>query len=258
MNNLRFTIYGLRFWPPILCGCLVLVLLSHVGKTNGAAADDFFAQGVADYHAGQFPEAAEAFEKSVAKHPAAGTLNNLGLAEWRRGHAGAAILAWERARWLSPFDSRAGENLRFARQLTQVETPRLKWFEAVSTWLPASAWLWLAGAGLWLAVGMMLLPGIFRRPKAGWHQALAAIGLCIFLFSLTANFGVVSRTKLGFVVEKNAPLLLTPTRDGEVTSTLTDGEPARELRTQGNYYLIRTDYGTGWIERDEFGLISPD
>ncbi|HEY1788763.1 MAG TPA: hypothetical protein VGJ73_11430 [Verrucomicrobiae bacterium] len=221
-----------------------------------AAANGGFAEGVAAYRIGEFAGSAQAFEKAATVRPAAGTYVNLGLAEWQRGHAGSAILAWERAQWIDPFNKPAGEDLRFARQVTQLDAPQLKWFETLSSWLPSAAWLWLAGASLWLAVGMMLLPTVFRRQKAGWHQTLAAFGICIFLFSLAANWGVISRTNLGFVVDDNAPLLLTPTQDGEVTSTLTSGEPARKVRALGNYYLIRTESQTGWVRREEFGLVA--
>jgi tetratricopeptide (TPR) repeat protein len=221
-----------------------------------AATHDWFAEGVEVHRNGQFAEAAEAFENAAAVRPAAGTFIDLGLAEWQRGHAGPAILAWERARWIDPFNRSASENLNFARQVTQLDAPELNWFETLSTWLPPAAWLWLAGASLWLAVGMILLPAVFRRQKAGWHQSLAACGLCVFLFSLAANWGVVGRTNLGIVLENNAPLLLTPTRDGEMTSTLTSGESAREIRTLGDFYLIRTESQTGWIKREQFGLVS--
>jgi hypothetical protein len=73
---------------------------------------------------------------------------------------------------------------------------------------------------------------------------------------MTANIGVVSRTNLGFVVKKNAPLLLTPTRAGEEISTLNAGEPARRLRTRGEYFFIRTANATGWIARDAFGQVN--
>jgi hypothetical protein len=76
------------------------------------------------------------------------------------------------------------------------------------------------------------------------------------LFSVAANWGVISRTNLGFVVDDNAPLLLTPTSGGEETSTLTSGEPARKVRALGDYYLIRTDSQMGWIKREQFGLVS--
>ena len=234
-----------------LAALFLAVELSRAGGTN-----DFFAQGVALNRAGRFPEAAAAFEKSARRQPAAGTLVNLGIAEWQRGHAGTAILAWERARWIDPSDARAENNLKFARAVAQVDGPQLKWFEAAATWLPPDAWVWLAGASLWLAAGALTLPGFFRRRKSGWQRALAAAGLGIFLASMTANVGVVSRTNLGFVVKNNAPLLLTPTRAGEVISTLNAGAPARRLRTRGDYFFIRTANGAGWIARNAFGLVN--
>lgn len=237
-------------------GCrIVLAAVFFTVNFCAAATNDFFAQGVELIQAGQFPEAAAAFEKSAHAQPAAGTLVNLGLAEWQRGYAGAAILAWEQAQWIDPFDPRAGANLKFARQVLQVDAPRLKWFETASTWLPPNAWVSLAGASLWLAAGLLVLPGILRRRKAGWHQMLAAFAAGIFLFCLTANLGVLSRTHLGFVLKKDAPLLLTPTREGEVISTLPAGEPARRLRTRGDFFLIRTAGESGWIEQSEFRLI---
>ena len=220
-----------------------------------APPDDFFAQGIAACRAGKFPEAATMFEKSAKARPACGTLVNLGIAEWRRGHAGAAILAWEQARWIDPLDRRAAQNLKFARAVAQMDEPKLKWFETASTWLPPDAWVWLAGASLWLALGALVLPGIFRRRMAGWQQALAALAFGFFLAAMTANLGVVSRTNLGFVLKQNTPLQLTPTRGGEVLATLSAGEPARKLRARGNYFFIRTAEAAGWIEREQFGLV---
>lgn len=256
MIHLRFAFCDLRLRARYFGGCIALIALFCGLKSNGAATNDFFARGVADCRAGQFPEAATAFASAAQQQPASGTFDNLGIADWRRGRAGGAILAWERALWIDPFDARAARNLKFARQVTQLEGPQLKWFEAASVWLPPAAWLWLAGAGLWLTAGALTLPAVFRRRKSGWHQTLAALGFCLFLFSLTANFGVVSRAQLGFVTGKDAQLLLTPTREGEAVSALTDGEPGRKLRAQGNYVLIRTAYATGWVERSRFALIS--
>jgi hypothetical protein len=258
--HFRFTIYDLRFQfePRHLGCCVVLAALICTVNFSRAATNDLFQQGVELSRAGQFPEAAAAFEKSAQAQPACGTLINLGIADWRRGRAGAAILAWEQARWMAPFDPRAGANLKFARQAAQVDAPPLQWFEAASTWLPPGAWAWLTAASLWLAVGMITLPSVLRWRKAGWQQALAALALGIFLFSVTADFGVASRTRIGFVAKKNAPLLLTPTREAEVVSTLAAGEPARRLRTRGNYYFIRTAFASGWISREQFGLVCPE
>ncbi len=182
---------------------------------------------------------------------------NLGLAEWRRGRAGAAILAWEQAAWMDPFDARARANLEYARQFVSLEPPDYSWYERASTWLPVNAWAWLAGGSLWLAIGLTVLPGVFRWRRAGWQQALAALGLAVFLLCMPAHFGVLTRTKIGFVVQKNAPLRLTPTVESEVVTKLSAGEPARELRSRGEYVLVRTSHGQGWMERSQFGKICP-
>ena len=250
MNDLRFCSW--------LRHSIVLAVFFLVVNISGAATNDFFAQGIELSRAGQYFEASAAFEKSARTRPAAGTLVNLGIAEWQRGHAGEAILAWEQARWIDPRDSRAGANLAFARQAAQLDAPQLKWFETASTWLPPNAWVWLAGVSLWLAAGLMTLPGFFRWRKTGWQQAMAALAFGVFLFCITANVGVVSRTQIGFVLKKNAPLLLAPAGEAETVSTLTAGVPARLLRTRGNYFFIRTTFASGWISRDQFGLVSSD
>jgi tetratricopeptide (TPR) repeat protein len=237
---------------------LLAVALSSSTLSSRAAADDSFNTGIAAAQSGDFSTAATAFDAAAKQHPSAGAYVNLGLAEWQRGHAGAAILAWERARWMDPFAAQAVQNLKFARTVAQLDDPPLKWFETASTWLPPNAWVWLAGANLWLAIGALVLPRFFRWRKSGWQQWLTALCGGAFLFCLTANVGVVSRTDIGFVLRRNAPLLLTPTKAGEPVSTLNAGEAARRLKTRSDYYFIRTTYGSGWIDRRDFGLVSAE
>ncbi len=221
-----------------------------------ATTNDVFTQGLKAARNGDLVTASTDFESDAQHQPSVGALLNLGLAEWQLGHAGPAMLAWEQAQWIDPFDPSAAQNLKFARQIAQVNEPAYEWFETASTWLPPNAWVWLAGGSLWLVVGILTLPAVLRIKKAGWHQTVAALGLGVFLFSITANVGVVSRTHLGIVLRKNTPLLLTPTREGEVISTLTAGESARRLRTRNGYLFVRTAYGTGWISQKNLGFIN--
>src|SRR4029079_8958676 len=104
-----------------------------------------------------------------------GTLQNLGNAEWKRGHVGEAIVAWEQVLWLNPFDKNGRNNLRFARDETQLEAQNLTWFEVVSSWLPIHWWGWVTAASLWVAVGSITLPGVLRIRRAPWQQALAVL-----------------------------------------------------------------------------------
>jgi len=252
MNRLPdfVTRLGVR-WPAAVAVAMRLFVID-----SRAATDDFYVRGLPAAQAGDFHTAAAVFENELKRQPSAGIFVDLGITEWQRGHAGAAILAWERAVWIDPYDILAKQNLKFARTVAQVDEPELRWFETASTWLSPNAWVWIAGASLWLAVGALVLPRVFRWRRSGWQQTLAALGFCVFIFSITANVGVVSRTDIGFIVKKNAPLRLTPTSGSELISTLSAGEPVRRMKTRGNYYFIRSSMTAGWIEREQVGLIN--
>ncbi len=221
-----------------------------------SAARDAFDQGVQAYQAGGFDQAAAAFREAATNQPAPGVLHNLGNAEWRAGRAGAAILAWEQAQWLDPFNPDTRGNLRFARKAAQVEGPELAWYELCSAWLPGHWWATVAAVSFWLAVALVLLPGVFRWRKADWQQGAAAAGLALFLLTLPALAGVHGRSRLGIVLQKDTPLRLTPTTQAQVLTKLPAGEAARWERRRGNYVFIRTGNAGGWVEQAQFGLIT--
>ncbi len=245
MNPLRWLTYS----------CLLLV---GALRMDAAAVSPalLFRAGTDAYHSGDYATAAAALRQAAMLRPASGALQNLGNAEWQCGRTGAAILAWEQALWLNPFDDLARNNLRFARKTAQLESPELTWYEAVAGWLPLNGWAWLSSLSLWLVVGMGLLPGIFRVRKASWHQAVAAFGLAVFLLSIPAQIGIHTRSHLGFVLQKDTPLRLTPTDQAQYLTRLSAGEPARVERIHGRYLLIRTNRGLGWVERDHFATLT--
>ncbi len=235
---------------------LLLVCMGYCRVAAAASAQELFQQGAASYATNGFEPAAELFQKAALASPAPGTLHNLGDAEWQSGHPGPAILAWERAQWLNPFKRDTRNNLRFARKARQLDALELAWYEICSTWLPVSAWGWIACVSFWLAVGMIMLPGILRWRKADWHQGIAAAGFAIFLLTLPALAGVHTRSKLGVVLPQETPLRLTPTGEAQIATRLPAGEIARFERERGAYIFIRTGSAAGWVERAQFGLVS--
>jgi tetratricopeptide (TPR) repeat protein len=238
------------------CAAVMLLLFALVGNGPKLFAQDFFAQGARAYEAGHYDQAAASFEQAFTREPSVGALENLGNAEWQRGNAGRAILAWERAQWLDPRNTSARENLRFARKTALLDAPELPWYEICSTWLPANAWPWVACGSFWLAAALVMLPGIFRWRKSGWHQAVAAACFAVFLITLPALAGVQTRSELGVILLHDAPLRLTPTADAEAVARLSGGEIARLQRARGDFLFIRTATASGWIERGQFALIA--
>ncbi len=223
----------------------------------GPTIDESFQRGIEAYRAAEFVTAAECFNGCAAQQPSSGAWQNLGLAEWRKGHVGEAIVAWERAVWLDPANRSAWANLQFVRKTAQLESPTLAWIEVPSTWLSINTWAWMGGVSLWAAVGLIMLPAFLRRPRATWSQALAATGLAIFLLSLPAQIGAHTRARIGFVVGPGAALRLSPTRDAETVTQLAAGEPARGGEVRGDYVFVRTSRTAGWLERAQFKLVCP-
>jgi len=240
----------------LLAPFLIAASLLPAIHSAAAPADALFRFGLKAYQAGEYDQAAGAFAQSAALRPAGGTLQNLGNVHWQRAQTAAAILSWEQALWLDPFNKSARANLRFARRSAQLETPDLTWYEAVSSWLPANWWAWVAGLSLWLAIGASTLPTLLRRPKLAVYQVIAAFGLAIFLLSVPAHFVVTTRARLGLIVAKETPLRLTPTSEAQFIAYLPAGEPARLQRRRGEYLLVRASHATGWVLSSQFSLIA--
>ena len=234
-----------------------LLALLAFAQNCFAADEAHFRAGVAAYEAGQYDLAARAFSDALTEKTAPGTLLNLGLAEWHGEHTGEAVVAWEQAAWLDPFNHDAQKNLLYAQETAELNPLELTWFEQASTWLPASYWTWIACGSLWLAVALVTVPGFFQRRKAGWHQTVTALALGIFLLSLAPSAGIITRSKIGIVTEKNTLLRLTPTQSAETAASLPPGEPVRALRRRGGYFLVHTQNGNGWVERGQIKFLCP-
>ena len=232
----------------------LFVALLMVRFGANASPDTLFEKGVKAYGAGEYTNAGEAFRASSKARPSSGALQNLGNAEWQLGRTGEAVLAWERALWVDAYNRTARQNLKFARWTAQLESPDLSWYEVISTWLPVNWWPWIAGLTFWGSVGIVAIPGFLRKPKS-WNQAVAAFGLMLFLLSLPALLGINTRSKLGFVLQRDTPLLLTPTHDGQAITHLGSGDPARLKRFRGDFALVRAGRSTGWIEKSRLGLV---
>ena len=260
-QNLEGRLAGRRsLWETCIgMGLGILLLVCWPITGHAASAEAMFQRGLETYRDAEYGPAADAFRESAESRPGAGTLQNLGNAEWQQGAVGRAILAWEQSLWLDPFNENARNNLRFARKSAQVEALDLAWYEVVSTWLPVNWWAGIAGLSLWVAVAMMILPGILRWRRRTWHQAVAAFGLMVFLLTLPAHWGVHTRMRAGIIVQKGASLKLTPTEEGQVITRLAAGEPLHCEGVRGKYVLIRAGSQAlhGWVEQSQLGWLCP-
>ena len=238
---------------------LICLLLSANAESNTPPTirdEDLFKQGCNAYLVGNYQAASDCFYKVLAQYPSTGAYHNLGNAEWKLGKTGLAILAWERAQWLDPFQKNTRANLRFARKSAQLDNPDLTWFEICSTWLPVHFWPWLASISFWLAIFLLFLPGALRWKRVDWHQGVAAAGITLFLLTTPALLGVFSRTKIGIILTAQTALRLTPTKEAQVLTRLQGGEMVRVEKKRGEYLYVRANNdNAGWISQDQFQYI---
>ena len=208
------------------------------------------------YRAGNFAESEDLLNRLSWTSAAPGALHNLGNAEFKLGNVGPAILAWEKAHSLDPWNRNTSANLRFVRNHAALLPPSLSWSEKYSSWLPADCWLWTASLCFWIGLACLALPSLLARRRTAWTQAGAVVTLSAFILTLPALAGLSSRASLGVVTRTEAPLRLTPTQEGEVLGKLPAGDVARVELTRGPYLYVRGDGDrAGWVHGDEFTRI---
>jgi hypothetical protein len=255
-------ISSVRFFLRIVSAAFVCSQLAFPARSAAESAQDRFGMANAAYISGDYAEAAYQLREVASTGPwSHGALHNLGNAEWKVNRPGYAVLAWERARALDPFERNTLANLRFARSQAQLLIPEKPWFEQYSEWLPSATWLVAAAVGLWGGVALLMLPRLFGTRRADWHQALAALLLALFLLSIPALIGLHTRRQIGVILEEDTPLRLSPTREGEARDSLgkvAAGEVGRLEKTRGDYFYVRAEGDrAGWVHRREFRTIWP-
>jgi tetratricopeptide (TPR) repeat protein len=247
-----FLIFFRRVTGGLVAAVYFMMLLAACGQNIT------FLQGNAAYATGQFDAAAELFADEIKLAPSAEAWHNLGNTEWQRGDRAAAVLAWERVRWINPTDTNAAASLRFARSSASLNVPLLRWWETFSDFLSSNTWAWLAAGSFWLVILVaVVLPVTLRWRRTSWSQSLVAFGLGIFLLALTGAYGVQTRTRLVVVSVPSAALLQAPAAHAPVVSKLNAGDVARTEFARGNYLFVRTGTGDfGWLEKSQLSRIA--
>jgi tetratricopeptide (TPR) repeat protein len=239
-----------------------LTLFTVIGMLvhSGAFAFDNreFELGRGLYEAGDYAAAAKAYQAHAGDEVSPGLLHNLGNAEFKLGHLGPAILAWERARALEPSSRNTNANLHFARGQAGLEHPESPWYETYSAVFPADRWIAIATCAFWASIALLALPALLHRRRTALSQAAAVVSIITLLLTLPALTGIFTRGRIGIVQGADTSLRLTPTREGEVLGNLPEGETARVEKRRGEYFYIRASGDrAGWVRREEFAMLWP-
>ena len=237
-----------------LLGLLVLLL----GAASVFASE--FEQANQQFKSGDFAGAAARYEKIIAAEgPRASVYYNLGNSYQQLKQYGPAILAYERARLLTPRDPDLLANLVLARKAAAAfeENGLHPWLDAVVHYLSRNEWSWLV-AGSALFLGTLAIASVGKFPRRGLLVAAGVAGVMILAGSaaLYLRRGEAGR---GIVLSTEATVRLSPFEKAESLGTPGPGRVVRLGVKSGDFQYIEVPGAglKGWLTGKDVAAITP-
>jgi tetratricopeptide (TPR) repeat protein len=221
-------------------------------------------EAIGAYDSGDFDKAAAFFRSKIDKNaPDPALLYNLGSTLCSKGDLAGALVCFERARLLAPYDSAITENLNFVRrrlflpEAGKIDGPT-EMLIAASRSLRPDQWL-LVAAFAWALAGIFLA---FRR-KLSTNKRIIFIGACgiIFLLAIAAciyeKTGIYSDSR-AVVTASDAELRSLPSAgSGQKLARLRMGTVVKIIESRLQWVRIKSDDTKGWLLKDKITRIAP-
>jgi tetratricopeptide (TPR) repeat protein len=218
------------------------------------------------YTDGKYEQAAQLFRQIInARGYSAPLCFDLANAEAKSGHVGAALLNYERARYLAPGDSDIDHNLQHERQLAGLEPNSYRWWQIALLSINWTVWLGIMAVCLILiffaiigtsyaaaisartTIPVRLLKNIFRA------IIFAGIPLCLLLgYIELSTVGFNYRIQGVITAPKAATLRLSPFDSADSTGTIPEGELVTVEDRHDDYIRIEArDHHFGWVSQKD-------
>ena len=229
-----------------------------------AAETNAFAEANRRCESGDFAGAAAVYENILATEgPRASVYYNLGNAYSQAKNHGPAILAYERARLLTPRDPDLLANLALARKAAAAfeETGRDARLDAALNFLSRNEWSWLvAGAVLYLGMLAAVAGAVGFRNRGVGKAALVSAGAAalIILAGSSVLWARGDEANRGVVLKERAALHLSPFEKAEKGGTPGPGRIVRIHERNGGFLYVSVP-GTnlrGWLADNEVAAIT--
>lgn len=238
----------------------LLCFLIGVSSISASAFDDANQR----FKSGDFAGAASGYEKIISvEGPRAAVYYNLGNSCQQLKQYGPAILAYERARLLTPRDPDLIANLALARKAaTAFEEGGLHpWLDAVVHYLSRNEWSWLVAGGALLIGVLAVVGGVAKPPRRSVLISAGLAGLAgIFIIAgSTALYLRRGEAARGIVLSEGATVRLSPFEKAEALGTPGPGRSVRLGEKNGGFQYIEVPGATlkGWLSEKDVAAIHP-
>mgnify|MGYP001788567303 CR=1 FL=1 len=215
------------------------------------------------FKAGDFYGAANAYEEILTREgPRAAVFYNLGNSYSQFGKYAPAILAYERARLITPRDSDLLANLASAQKAASIEEDKFNdpWFNDILHYLSRNEWAWLVtGASLFLGC-LSLIFGAMKLSRISqlWGLISASVAGVIIVVAAGALTMRHNESNRGVVLSEDAQVRLSPFEKAESVGQLKPGQSVTLGSRNGNFYYVESAGRSleGWISKEDVALIS--
>lgn len=238
---------------------LIEIFVLALGSISLFAGD--FTGANKRFQEGDFTGAASAYEEILKSDGSnASVFYNLGNSYFRLGKLGPAILAYERARILTPRDPLLLSNLARARKDAAVtgDTQLAPWVNAIANKLSPNEWSCLL-VGTALALGVLSIVASITRLPRRWTRGAVGFSLCCIAISAAALYLRRSEASRGVIVADNAAIRLSPFESAESIRTLPQGQIIQIGASQSEFHHIEAPglELRGWLADRDFSAIIP-
>jgi tetratricopeptide (TPR) repeat protein len=189
---------------------------------------------------------------------------NLGNTYFKLGQIGYAILYYEKALSLKPFDRDIRNNLEYARRSMEERIQPLyneglfnflrTTYSFVKPWLLTVFELVFFTGFIVFSILFILFP--YHRQR--FRKQVIVFGILFFVFGMCAfsRTAYENANPKGIVVEEAVEVLSAPIVESEPVFQLYEGTRTKVLETRGDWIRIRIDDGReGWILQQDIALI---
>jgi len=241
----------------VIVGLLIFLLAVQADETKEEKL--LYDNALTEYQNNNFEESLELFEKLIAGGYSSFKLYyNTGNAAFKTGNIPAAILNYEKALLLKPFNEDARYNLEIAKTYTVdkleviPEVFFLRWFKMFSLLLHTNTWS-VISLGCFILTLILLAVFLFsaryKLKKLAFILAvtLFVISLASFTLALT-NKSLTTNNKEAIVFEPVVTGTSSPGTGGNDLFIIHEGTKVEVEDKLGEWYEIKLSDGTvGWI-----------
>ena len=246
---------------------MIGVLACMIPSVYAQDVNEVWVQANTQYSNGDYNGAAAAYESIVEQGYISSRLfYNLGNAYFKSNRLGRAILNYNKAFKLTPYDKDINYNLTVANSYVQdkIDTvPEIfltRWMRAWRSSLGSNAWTWVSLGALALMLGGVLM--FMLSERRGWRKAGFFAGVVfLVMFVCSTAFAALEKKDMvdastGIVLVQAVSVKSSPDSAGNDLFILHEGTKVDVLSTYDGWMEIMiADGNKGWASGDAIGLI---